>query len=140
MNDKKTAERIEKLLRLAGPNSGTTEPEKLSALAEAAKLFSENDFVIHERPKKRGRAPKENTRPSPYSSPYSPPWTEPQPAWRPTPAPTPEWRYMRESPCDAICAIPDCGEQIWAGDPVRFKITNLGIEYIHADRSGSCAF
>ena len=51
-------ERLDKLLRLGAPQSGTTEAEQLSALREAARLVSEHNIHFsepdeEERPQKR---------------------------------------------------------------------------------------
>lgn len=44
--DTKTLERVQKLLRLAAPSSGTTDAERASAALEAARLIEENDVEI----------------------------------------------------------------------------------------------
>lgn len=56
MNNK-AAERIEKLLRLASPDSGTTEHERMAAALAAAELFAKGDIKIGDRPEPAPRAP-----------------------------------------------------------------------------------
>ena len=46
MADHDIGVRIAKLLRLASPKSGSTEPERASAALEAAKLFGDHDLLI----------------------------------------------------------------------------------------------
>ena len=55
MSPDKIVERVEKLLRLAAPRSGSTEPERASAALEAAKLIDEHDLVVSREEKRRKR-------------------------------------------------------------------------------------
>ncbi len=43
---KAAVDRAMKLLRIAAPNSGATEPERVSAAVEAAKVIAESDLVV----------------------------------------------------------------------------------------------
>lgn len=56
MTKQAAIERALKLLRLAAPTSGTTEPERISAALECAKLIAEHDLIVVERPAPLPRA------------------------------------------------------------------------------------
>lgn len=50
MSNKQAAiDRANKLLRLAGPKSGTTESERISAALEAARVIEENNLIVAEK-------------------------------------------------------------------------------------------
>jgi hypothetical protein len=48
-SDDKIVDRVEKLLRLAAPDSNTTESERASAALEAARLVAEHGLVVSRR-------------------------------------------------------------------------------------------
>lgn len=55
--DQKTLQRLSKLLRLAGPSSGTSEAERASAALEAARLIEEHDIDFGaEKPQRASRS------------------------------------------------------------------------------------
>jgi hypothetical protein len=54
--DQRIRDRIDKLLRLGAPQSGTTEAERISALQEAARLVAEHDISFSAEPEERPRA------------------------------------------------------------------------------------
>lgn len=118
--DRRVIERVEKLLRLAAPTSGTTEHERISAALAAAKLFSENNLSVQEsvtaKPK-ISRARRPNVRPRPESG--QPPGFYPSIASR-----------------DADCY--DCGRQIAAGSAAWERRVAFGNQYIHM--RGDCGW
>jgi hypothetical protein len=59
----KTLQRIEKLLRLAAPGSGTSEAERTSAALEAARLFASTDAMVVDKPPPPPRQPRPRPRP-----------------------------------------------------------------------------
>lgn len=139
--DEKVLKRVEKLLRLASPSSGTTEAERFSAFQEASRLFVENDLVVRERepaPSRRQRAPERPRQPEPQYSPfysaYSPPPQYHQ-YQGPTYPPTSQWEQTVATE-DAICADPTCGRLIQQGTTVYARVKHGDIEYLHRD--GPC--
>jgi hypothetical protein len=124
---KKLIERVEKLLRLAAPSSNTTEPERISAALEAAKVFSENDLVVRVRSKERRREPE---------------WKREQPitwgaAWKQARNTSPQFDWVQGiARHDVTCADPTCGGLIERGEPVWMKATAVGFKYLHCD--GPC--
>jgi hypothetical protein len=126
-------EQVEKLLRLAGPKSGTTEHERASAALEAARLIEEHDLVVRE----RKRSPKKRAEPKTERA-----WSGSEPHQRrePTPtasAPPPGWTKSIAR-TDSTCCDPDCGEPIAGGESVWMRIRGYEIEYLHAD--GPCGW
>lgn len=122
-------EKIEKLMRLAAPNSGATAPERESAALEAAKLFAESDLAVTERPAKPVRQP----------PPQSQTW------WPPTPRPTqvaygyaqraPQFRRSRAPMAGVVCKAGEvgCGQLISGEDEVWRRVKGTEIEYLHID-------
>lgn len=147
--DRKILERIEKLLRMAGPKSGATEHEKLSAATEALRLFNEHDLVVRERERPTKRRAQRQRQPASvpmsnvYEQPPPPAGYSPDFAGGEYPSstsrqmPGSEWLKW-EAPLDTTCALPGCGEPIYKGDPVWARVRGGVIECIHADRTGSC--
>lgn len=120
MVDRKLLSRVEKLLRLAGPQSNTTEAERTSAALEAARLFNENGFLIaakEEKEKVSRRRPAPANPPSYVGHNYQSfaPW------------------FRSVATSDSVCVDPDCDEAIERGDDVWAR-ENGRIEYLHFGR------
>lgn len=139
--DPKIVARIEKLLRLAAPTSGTTEPERQSAALEAAKLFAQHDLCVKPREpvKKRASQPRQ-----PYAAAAAPI------VWPPSPPPS---QYRRDpfqvrmdgsdwmegfAARDAVCVDQDCVVMVRRGDPVWMRLKGDHVEYLH--RHGPCGW
>ena len=149
--DRKILERIEKLLRMAGPASGATEHEKQSAATEALKLFNEHDLVVRERERPKRRKQPQQTRQAtstpmstvyeqpPPPSGYNPYFAGAYPMTRTAPRQMPGSEWVKsKAPYDTVCLAPDCGEPILQGEPVWARVVDDDIECMHADRTGSC--
>lgn len=119
--EQKTIERVEKLLRLAAPSSGTSEAERSSAALEAARLFSENNLSVREPKVKRQRI---------RTSSVTVTRTTPQ-QYRQGPPP-PYWKQSIAAR-DAACADAECQGPISRGDPVYMRITVFDVEYLHGN-------
>lgn len=125
--DKRILERVNKLLRLAGPSSGTTEAERVSAALAAADLVEKHNLtVIEAEPVSRAsmRAPQKRAPSS--SSAYAPIRRRPSP---------PQFR-MSIAARSGVCM--ECDEPIEENSKVWFRLRNLQPEYIHAD--GRCGW
>ena len=131
--DPKIVSRIEKLLRLASPQSGAPEPERISACLEAARLFAENNLAITTKEEVAAKAKKRTSRtPTPARTrspiPYEPPPVYgygPRPGWQ---------RAIAQR--DATCADPDCAGYICRGDSVWARKNGDSVDYLHVD--GPC--
>lgn len=123
MDIKKT---IEKLLRVAAPNSGASQNEREVAAAEAAKLFAENDFTVSERPPKPARQPPTQQRwwPPPTSVSYGFPQRG-----------APQFRRSRAPLSGVVCKAGEvgCGETINGEDDVWRRVKGTEVEYLHID-------
>ena len=124
MSDK-TIGRVEKLLRLAAPNSGATDAERVSAALEAAKVFSENGLTVA---RKEAPAPKMRVRQPPsYTAPqsYPPQYTAPR-------RPHTDWTRSVAAR-NTFCADVNCCGPISRGDPVWIRHVGMDVEYLHID-------
>ncbi len=105
--DQKVLERIEKLLRLAGPSSKGSDHERASAALEAARLFDKHDVELTE-PKPTGRASKVSAKSAVKDN-----------AWVLSIA-------LQPSGCS------HCGNKISRGDAVWIRVTkDYSVEYRH---------
>lgn len=136
----KIIERVEKLLRLASPTSGSTEHERSAAALEAAKLIAEHDLTVKER---ELPPPKPPRRERPATKPFHGVIIHGEGKGKPfPPRPTgPGGGWMRSTATrDSVCADPSCGEEIARGDPVwlRHQAGTFNVEYLHID--GPCGW
>lgn len=122
---KPVIERVEKLLRLASPKSGTTQAERESAALEVVRLIEENDLIVRER-----KATRSKRREAPASREWSGTVQE-------TRVPTPEvqrppgnWvQSFARTSCS--CCDPDCGEPIMIGDTVWMRVSGFEVKFLH---------
>jgi len=103
-------ERAQKLLRLAAPDSGTTDAERSNAALLAAKLIAEHKLVVAAAPEpifKKRRSPKQ---PQARATTTWARWSAPA-------VPSVDWTEVRvPQRCD--CAV--CGNTLWAGEAAWF--------------------
>jgi hypothetical protein len=115
MGDDRVIARVDKLLRLAAPDSNTSEHERASAALEACRIISENNLSVCRRTVEKKRAAR-------------------APRQRATPASKPtdvnNWR-QGIAQFDAPCADPECEQAIHAGDPVWARFCGFTEQYIH---------
>lgn len=121
--DQRTLDRVEKLLRLAAPTSGTTDYERSTAALEAARLFSEHNMTVAP-PKEVKRRVRPRAAPQRRAAVPSP-WVNHSPA-------PPGWAQSVASR-DSYCVDPDCRGPIERGDPVWMRLNGLKAEYLHHD-------
>lgn len=154
MAESKVVQRVEKLLRLARPDAGSSEHERASAALEAAKLIAENNLVVREKeaaparpaaPKRRPSRPTRNqswvvtttvrnsdgTQTS-YTDYPEPNFHNPFPS-----SPPPGW-VKSIAARDSLCADPSCGERVERGEQVWMRMRGFEAEYLHAD--GPCGW
>lgn len=128
--DVKILSRVEKLLKLAAPTSGTTEAERTSAALEAAKMIAAHNLVVREREAARPKRP----------IPRQPRRSQPTPQWMMRP-PDPASGWVRSTAMtNGICVDPDCGEPIIRGDDVYMKLQGFSVVYVHAGGTGPCGW
>ena len=137
--DKKILDRVEKLLRLAAPSSGTTDAERASAALEVAKLVSEHglEVVKQEAPKRDGGRPR-TPRPGAYPPPPWPTGSRSSGAYPPPRPPAPPGWAQSVAARDAACADPTCRGPIARGEPVWMRMNAFYVEYVHRD--GACGW
>jgi hypothetical protein len=119
-------ERVEKLLRLASPRSGTTQSERESAALEVVRLVEEHDLIIRER-----KATKSERKKSP---PASHEWSgSVQETRMPKETPQrPPGNWMQSiARASCSCCDPDCGEPIMIGDTVWMRISGYEVKFLH---------
>jgi len=122
--DRKINERVEKLLRLAAPSSNTSEPERVSAALEAARLFTEHNLVVQGPKRKAFRTRPPTTAATTTAPSWNTPWGAPQ-------EPSPPGWGRSVAARDSVCADPDCQEAICRGEPVWMRMNGFKVEYIH---------
>lgn len=122
MTPDRAAERVEKLLRLASPSSGTTDAERTSAALEAAKLFAEHRLVVSTAAVKEASSFKARTRKREVAKPRSRP-APPRPrSQQPSEGPEwidPNWHEVAIDAAYEICAV--CDEHIYRGEDALFS-------------------
>ena len=122
MSPDRAVERVEKLLRLASPSSGTTDAERTLAALEAAKLFAEHDLVVSTKAAKEISSFKARTRKrqevaKPRSRPASPrPKTASvgEPDWV-----DPNWHEVLIDAAYEVCAV--CDKDVYRGEDALFS-------------------
>jgi hypothetical protein len=127
--DQKIIDRVEKLLRLAGPATNS-EHERTSAALEAARLFNEHQLIVTTKDAKKRNA-------RPRAKPPAPPTP-----WNAAVVPTdftakPGW-CKSVAARDSVCVDPDCRQEIFKGDPVWMRMDAFRVEYIHVN--GPCGW
>lgn len=116
---RKLAERVQKLLRLAAPNSNNSEHERAVAAQEAVRLIAEHGLLVTPEPPKK----KKRREPTP----------QPAYVYQPAPRSASEWAdaYAPEA---TVCVDPDCGGSIEEGEPVWLRMKGgVILECLHVD-------
>lgn len=141
MSPDRVIERVNKLVRLAAPDSGATEAERVSAALEVTKLLHVHSLVLS--------APVARKEPRPRRAPAtSRPYTGP--TWQSRTNSTPPvggWvrgqalrdvasRDNIEASAHRYCI--ECGQEIFFGDTVWIRMKVFQPEYLHAD--GTCGW
>jgi len=122
MTSDKALSTVEKLVRVAAPNSGATEHERTSAATHACKLIVEHNLVITTREKQNAsRGPRMSdlvnivmrtaAARQPNISPYR--------------------KAIAAEDCE--CGIDTCDSPIFQGETVWRRTKGDEIEYVHAD-------
>jgi len=113
---KRAIERVNKLLRLAAPSSGTTEAERTNAALQAAKIFSENNLTaIYEEPKRKRRPQPHASREYHPRSVYRNPVTYAPKVYAQHGA---NWTAV-ELDVDCPCVV--CGNTLYAGEAAFYS-------------------
>lgn len=135
---KPVIDRVEKLLRLASPKSGTTEHERASAALEVVKLIEENDLIVRERkaePAPRRRKRERETSQGAWSGDRAH-QTEREPFYAHVHTPQhgtkPPGNWVQSVAMhDGVCADEECAAPIHAGEPVWSRMHGYGSQYLH---------
>jgi len=114
---------IEKLIRVAAPRSGATDPERASAALHVCKLIYENNLIV-------------TTKKETEHSPRGPRMSDivdlvVRVTSRAQPPADPYRRAIAAD--DSDCGVDTCDEPILRGETVWRRVKNGEIEYVHAD-------
>lgn len=109
----KAIRHVEKLLRLASPSSGASDPERASAALEVVRLIAEHDLTVIPRERQTQKTQKLARRPYPAPAP---------PAW-----------HKSTSAQPTICSSVECDAMIPRGAVLWRRVDGFRVKYVCTD-------